>query len=193
MNSPEAYHILQLANSADIEDVFDRYEEILFETKNYFIQKIAIEKLFSRKIAYLKEVEQAVFTLTNTTSNSPVKVEIQAIEEVEIQAQFKAFQAQKNKLKTQLFQSDSASEIREIANFLVKLEKENARVWAIEMEKDDSIIISKEPDPMQILEAIQDYQSHGGKTFMQLKNLENNPPQVLIHEMKRLSLLFKHY
>jgi hypothetical protein len=46
---------------------------------------------------------------------------------------------------------------------------------------------------MEILEGIKIYQQNGGINFHQLKKLENNPPEILIQEMKRLSLLFKKY
>jgi hypothetical protein len=193
MNTSDAFRILQLENDTEIDEIFDRYDEILFECKNYFIHKIPIEKLFSRKIAHLKEVEKAFEFLTNRVHYKTISLNFQTINEAEIYAQFTAFHRTKNTYKTYIFHANNITDILQVAPLLVQLEKENARVWATDIEKEETILVSKDTDPMRLLDAINHYQILGGKTFEQLKKLQNKPPEVLIHEMKRLSLLFKHY
>ncbi len=46
---------------------------------------------------------------------------------------------------------------------------------------------------MEILKAIKQFEISNGKTFDDLKKNRNNPPEILISEMKRLSLLFEKY
>jgi hypothetical protein len=63
-------------------------------------------------------------------------------------------------------------------------------------EVNSSEIVSKEPDPMEVLKAIREYNENGGFTFEDLMFDKNNPPEVLIKERNRLSLLatkFSHY
>ncbi len=106
---------------------------------------------------------------------------------------FKDFQKAKNELKRLISNAGSAEELVGLAEALVALEKENASHWEVALESEEDIIVSKEPDPMYLLEAIQAYRAKGGETFGQLKKLENNPPELLLQEMKRLSLLFKKF
>jgi len=56
-------------------------------------------------------------------------------------------------------------------------------------EVNTSEIVSKEPDPMDVLKAIRAYNENGGFTFEDLRFDKNNPPAVLIKERNRLSLL----
>ena len=113
--------------------------------------------------------------------------------QVEILANYLHFQEEKNRLKTKISNSENAFELVSWVKNLLELEKINAQHWFSEIEIDANILVSKEPNPMEILEGIKIYQQNGGFNFDQLKKLENNPPEILIQEMKRLSLFFKKY
>lgn len=176
----------------DEEDAEDAYEEQLFEQKKFFLSKAPISKLFESRISRLQKIGDAYLLLNGNISTSAFSV-LPEIEFPTIHATYLAFQKAKNGLKGLISNSDSAFDIAALARMLVQLETANASVWNTALDDEEGVIISKEPDPMYLLEAIKAYQLHGGETFLQLKNLENNPPEILVQEMKRLSLLFKKY
>jgi hypothetical protein len=182
-----------LEDSFDEEDLIDLYEEKIFEFKQYFLSKTPIFKLFESKLSKLEKIGNAYKLLTNSkVTFHETKLEFNG-SQVEILANYLHFQEEKNRLKTKISNSENAFELVSWVKNLLELEKINAQHWFSEIEIDANILVSKEPNPMEILEGIKIYQQNGGFNFDQLKKLENNPPEILIQEMKRLSLLFKKY
>ena len=51
----------------------------------------------------------------------------------------------------------------------------------------------KENDEMLVLKSIRDYKQNGGCIFEDLKKNRNNPPELLLKEMKRLNLIRLKY
>jgi hypothetical protein len=193
MTKTEALHLFQLDDAFDEDDLIDLYEEKIFEFKQYFLSKTPIFKLFESKISKLEKVGNAYNILTNIKVEfTETKLEFNG-SQAEILANYLHFQAEKNRMKTKISNSENASETIHWVHQLLDLEKINAKIWFSETEIDANILVSKEPNPMEILEGIKIYQQNGGINFHQLKKLENNPPEILIQEMKRLSLLFKKY
>lgn len=193
MTKTEALQEFQLDNAFDEDDLIDLYEEKIFEFKQYFLSKTPIFKLFESKLSKLKKIGNAYNLLTNINVEfTETKLEFNG-SQAEISANYLHFQEEKNRMKTKISNSDNAFELVSWVKNLLELEKMNAEHWFSEIEIDANILVSKEPNPMKILEGIKIYQQNGGFNFDQLKKLENNPPEILIQEMKRLSLLFKKY
>jgi hypothetical protein len=182
-----------LEDSFDEEDLIDLYEEKIFELKQYFLSKTPIFKLFESKLSKLEKIGKAYNFLNNQTFEL-VEIDLDFIPiQDDVLSSYLHFQAQKNLLKTRISNSNDAFETILWVNQLLALEKSNAEIWFSEIEIDANILVSKEPNPMEILEGIKIFNQNGGTNFDQLKKLENNPPEILIQEMKRLSLLFKKY
>lgn len=193
MTKTEALHEFQLDNAFDEDDLIDLYEEKIFEFKQYFLSKTPIFKLFESKLYKLEKIGNAYILLTNSNVEfTETKLEFNG-SQAEILANYLHFQEEKNRIKTKISNSENAFELVSWVKNLLELEKMNAQQWFSEIEIDANILVSKEPNPMEILEGIKIYQQNGGFNFDQLKKLENNPPEILIQEMKRLSLLFKKY
>lgn len=193
MTKTEALNEFQLDDAFDEDDLIDLYEEKIFEFKQYFLSKTPIFKLFESKLSKLEKIGNAYKLLTNSkVTFHETKLEFNG-SQVEILANYLHFQEEKNRLKTKISNSENAFELVSWVKNLLELEKINAQHWFSEIEIDANILVSKEPNPMEILEGIKIYQQNGGFNFDQLKKLENNPPEILIQEMKRLSLLFKKY
>ena len=193
MTKTEALHEFQLDDAFDEDDLIDLYEEKIFEFKQYFLSKTPIFKLFESKLSKLEKIGIAYNLLTNSNVEfNETKLEFNG-SQAEILANYLHFQEEKNRLKTKISNSENAIELVSWVKNLLELEKMNAQQWFSEIEIDANILVSKEPNPMEILEGIKIYQQNGGFNFDQLKKLENNPPEILIQEMKRLSLLFKKY
>lgn len=193
MTKTEALHEFQLNDTFDENDLIDLYEDKIFEFKQYFLSKTPIFKLFESKLSKLEKIGNAYNILTN------IKVEFNASRlefngsQTEILANYLRFQEEKNRIKTKISNSSNDLELVSWVKNLLELEKINAQDWCSEVKIDANILVSKEPNPMEILEGIKIYQQNGGDNFDQLKKLENNPPEILIQEMKRLSLLLKKY
>ena len=193
MTKTEALHEFQLDDAFDEDDLIDLYEEKIFEFKQYFLSKTPIFKLFESKLSKLEKIGIAYNLLTNSNVEfNETKLEFNG-SQAEILANYLHFQEEKNRIKTKISNSENAIELVSWVKNLLELEKMNAQQWFSEIEIDANILVSKEPNPMEILEGIKIYQQNGGFNFDQLKKLENNPPEILIQEMKRLSLLFKKY
>jgi hypothetical protein len=193
MTKTEALHEFQLNDAFDEDDLIDLYEEKIFEFKQYFLSKTPIFKLFESKLSKLEKIGIAYNLLTNINVEfTETKLEFNG-SQLEILANYLYFQEEKNRIKTKISNSENALELVSWVKNLLELEKTNAQHWFSEIEIDANILVSKEPNPMEILEGIKIYQQNSGFNFDQLKKLENNPPEILIQEMKRLSLLFKKY
>ncbi len=193
MTKTEALHEFQLDDAFDEDHLIDLYEEKIFEFKQYFLSKTPIFKLFESKLSKLKKIGNAYSLLTNINIEfTETKLEFNG-SQIEILANYLHFQEEKNRMKTKISNSENAFELVSWVKNLLELEKINAQHWFSEIEIDANILVSKEPNPMEILEGIKIYQQNGGFNLDQLKKLENNPPEILIQEMKRLSLLFKKY
>lgn len=184
--------LLFFGGVTDEDELEDAYETQLFEYKQFFLSKAPIAKLFESRLRKLQKLADAYATLTSAPATGETH-HFQVPESADILGTFQSFQKAKNELKRLISNTASAAALGTLAEALVSLEKENASRWSTALDDEADIIVSKEPDPMYLLEAIQAYRQQGGETFAQLKNLENNPPQVLIQEMKRLSLLFKKF
>ena len=189
MTQQEASGILQVDEDNDL---YDAYDEQLFEYRKFFLSKAPVSKLFEARIAKMEKLQQAFEILGGTAPQGSIVSHVPLVSQPVILDSYQAFQQAKNRLKTQLSNTRSVPELTAVVRMLVQLEHDNAGFWAAESMEED-VLVSKEPDPMYLLEAIKQYESQGGKTFAQLKNLENNPPVLLVQEMKRLSLLFKKY
>ncbi len=193
MTKTEALHEFQLDDAFDEDDLIDLYEEKIFEFKQYFLSKTPIFKLFESKLSKLEKIGNAYSLLTNINVEiTETKLEFND-SQTEILANYLHFQEEKNRMKTKISNSENAFELVSWVRKLLELEKMNAQHWYSEIEIDANILVSKEPNPMEILEGIKIFNQNGGTNFDQLKKLENNPPEILIQEMKRLSLLFKKY
>lgn len=193
MTKTEALHEFQLDDAFDEDDLIDLYEEKIFEFKQYFLSKTPIFKLFESKLSKLEKIGNAYSLLTNINVEiTETKLEFND-SQTEILANYLHFQEEKNRIKTKISNSDNAFELVSWVKNILELEKMNAEHWFSEIEIDANILVSKEPNPMEILEGIKIFNQNGGTNFDQLKKLENNPPEILIQEMKRLSLLFKKY
>jgi len=193
MTKTEALHEFHLDDALDEDDLIDLYEGKIFEFKQYFLSKTPIFKLFESKISKLENIGNAYNFLSNSTDEiNETKLEYNG-SQTEILINYLHFQEKKNSIKTKISNSQNAFELVSWVKNLIELEKINAQDWYSEVKIDANILVSKEPNPMEILEGIKIYNQNGGQNFNQLKKLENNPPEILIQEMKRLSLLFKKY
>lgn len=191
MNRTEA---LQFVGIEDLEDLEDAFDDLFFEHKKYFLTKVPIRKLLEARYKKLLDLETAVTLLEMPIDNSEVFANATFQTDSSILETFRSFQEVKNQLKAQIANAKSIQSLISSVDNLLENELIYAEMWYHEsLEITPDVLVSKEVDAMELLSGIQQYKLQNGTTFEQLKNLENNPPEILIQELKRLSLLFKKY
>lgn len=180
--------------TSDLSEIEELYEQEIFELKQFFLSRAPIAKLFKGRIEKLKKLQEA---FEGANSNQAItEFEILFPENaINLVDSYTNFQAAKNKIRLQISNELNGSNLLLLVHKLIDLEKNHAKHWSVldDIELDETVVVSKEPNPIDILNAINEYQQKGNETLEELKRNENNPPNVLIQEMKRLSLLFKKY
>jgi hypothetical protein len=174
------------------EDILDLYEEYLFDYKNYFLSKFPIQKIFTAKAKKMNQMHEA-FILLGGEINTPTTFQNIKYEHKEnILECFNNYQKIKLDLKSKLYNCNNAMDINSCLKLLFQLEKAYAQNWSISTNLSNvEAIISKEPDPMSLLNAINEFNTLGGYTFNDLNTMKNISPELLINEAKRLSLTLK--
>ncbi len=179
--------------TTEFEEIEEIYEQEIFELKQFFLSKAPIAKLFKGRLDKLKRLQEAYECVNSSQLQTQHQV-VFPTENTNLLESYQAFQTVKNNIKLLLSNELNGRSIAFLVNLLIDLEKQQAQKWfSSELILDESVIVSKEPNPIEILDGIKQYQLQGGQNLEQLKRFENNPPNVLIQEMKRLSLLFKKY
>lgn len=170
------------------DDLQDAFEFQLFDFKKQLIALAPIDKLIYPKLKKIKQLQEAYLTLGGVIDS----VEITQFDPItpteNLLESYKIYQNVRNSLKKSISNSVVYEEIENFCQHLIFYEKMYASCW-FTPEFDAAEIVSKEPDPMDVLKAIREYNENGGVTFEDLRSTKNNPPAVLIKERNRLSLL----
>lgn len=194
MTEKEALDLLELESGFDKEDLTEAVEKHFFEFRRFFLTRVPLEKMFRFRLDKLKQISCALTVLDRDFRALYFSQETDfALDYEDIYEVFQAYQRQNKQIKTRLMQSLHPDEIAFLAENLVQLEKVYASRWFSEEMCDETILVSKEPDPMEVLAAIKSFRGQGGTGFRDLLKMQNTAPAALINEMKRLSLLFWKY
>ena len=183
MNQNEASAIL-----GPYDDLQDAFEFLLFDYKKQLIALAPIEKLITPKLKKIKQLQEAYLTLGGEIVEISITMFNPITPTEDLLESYKIYQNVRNSLKRSISNSLVFEEIENFCQHLVFYEKMYASCWLIH-DFDTTEIVSKEPDPMDVLKAIREYHENGGFTFEDLRMNKNNPPAVLIKERNRLSLL----
>ena len=170
------------------DDLQDAFEFQLFDYKKHLLALAPIEKLITPKLKKIKQLQEAYLTLGGEIDEITITMFDPVIPTEYLLESYSIYQNVRNGLKRSIASSSSYEEIENFCQYLVAYEKMYASCWFTD-EVNTSEIVSKEPDPMDILKAIRAYNENGGFTFEDLRMNKNNPPAVLIKERNRLSLL----
>ena len=170
------------------DDLQDAFEFQLFDYKKHLLALAPIEKLITPKLKKIKQLQEAYLTLGGEIDEITITMFDPVIPTEYLLESYSIYQNVRNGLKRSIASSSSYEEIENFCQYLVAYEKMYASCWFTD-EVNTSEIVSKEPDPMDILKAIRAYNENDGFTFEDLRMNKNNPPAVLIKERNRLSLL----
>jgi hypothetical protein len=177
------------------EDAFDAFEEQLFALKQFFVTKPILQTTFRAKLKKLIQLQDALAVFEIDFKQPAKVIELNPINAIEFSSVFKEVQLLKNNLKLAINRSNNPFEIKEYVERLLELATNYYRCWKINATFDTSaVILSKEPDPMELLAAIQAANSAGINTFEELAenlNQQNAAISVLQLEAARCSMIYE--
>lgn len=164
------------------EDLDDRYEEELFNFQQFFTSRFPVTKLFESKLNKLSKLDEAYIFHGGNIRTQEQSFEFE-LDTSSVQAAFNSYQFLRNQLRQSISIAKSGREVRAIVLNLIKLTDAYADLWQVDVESGLSLSISKEPDPMELVEA---FREHPNLDFSELNELSDENP--LKTEAKRLSL-----
>lgn len=173
------------------DDLNDLFEERLFEFKQKLMTIAPSRKLFDIQLSRFSKISDAYLYLSDTVDSNDV-VEFSLIHfEDELAIAWKAYNESKNQLKLLLNRSESLNEIRQLVNLMLEnMIRFTAPFELLNLKEDvNSVLLSKEPDPMEISAAIQKFNEAGFHKISEIKQLDSN--NILFQEAIRLSLWSK--
>lgn len=171
------------------EDVF---EEEIFALKQQLLTLLPVQKLYQSKIDKWKKLEEAFVSLGGKLEQDVLIEATDFSFSEQLLEAFESYQKYKNQLKLKLSQINTSISLENICDNLIELEIQYAFKWNLNVEV-DKVVLSSQPDPMEILQGIKRFNSEEGYTFTDLKEKINVVPKVLIEEQKRLTLYYSKY
>lgn len=170
------------------DDLTELYADRLFEYKQFFIQKPPIHKVFEAKLSKLIKMHTA-FEIVSGQTFAEQLIQSNDVEiSNELLHAFSTFEKQKGDYKLHVYSAGNALFLNQIVLNWLRTVDAYYQKWASFCDFEIVVeAISKEPDPMELLSAIRDFEKSGGKEFQDISKLKNN--EVLMKEMKRVSLL----
>ena len=185
MTSEEAFAYLG-------EEWEDTFEVEIFALKQQLVSILPVHKLYESKLKKWENLEEAYLSLGGSLEEKEVfDVNIPDFFN-EIVTSFSLYQKVRNQIKLNLLNTFNSIDAERLLQTLVKLEMAYASLWSLE-DSDENVIVSKMPDPMEIWSGIKSFESLGGKTFDDLKEMSNLVPETLKREQKRLTLYYIKY
>ena len=177
------------------EDAYEAFEEQLFALKQFFVAKPILQTTFRSKLKKLLQLQNAL-TIFEIEFNQPLSVvEFNTIIDTKFSIVFEQFQLAKNNMKLAINRSNNPIEIKALVEQLLDLATNYYRCWKINATFDTSaVILSKEPDPMELLAAIHAANSSGINTFEELAenlNQQNEAISILQLEAARCSMIYE--
>lgn len=174
------------------EDALDKWEELLFEHKQFFLTRVAIPKVFKSKLKKIEQQYSAYKVITNQeiTFNEFQYTSFPFSDKVT--TAFQEMFSYRGMFKQDVLKCTQYSDIKVVIDHWLAVELEYAALWAFDFPDDlERPVISKAPDPMVLMGAIRTWDENNVKSFEELKKDFDGLPKVLKDELKRLSLLLK--
>jgi hypothetical protein len=192
MTEKEALVVIGALDRDD--DLRDLLEDALFEIKQFIISKPLISKLIDGQIKKLEKLSEVVRVLNIDSKNTANSKEewLHQFSNESILSVLNSFELKKAKLKQYLSFTDSPSEMIYVISQLIQLQADYSACWPlVEVAEDEGVVISKEPDAMQLLVEIKKMSTEGILAFQQLTQISLDQYPAMKQELKRLSLLRK--
>jgi hypothetical protein len=175
------------------DDPEELWEQRFFEQKQFFLTRPPMEKVFKSRIAkLLKQYDAYLLLGGEEVSNTPIALDEEIAFNESVLASYRLFHNYRNAFKSKVLQAQHPDDLSQVIEAWTAMEKEYHKLWSNDESKlnEAQVILSKEPDPMEVLKAIKEV---GGEelTFNDLQSRYALLPELLQNEVKRLTLLFE--
>jgi|TARA_R110000737_G_scaffold17480_2_gene35213 stalled ribosome alternative rescue factor ArfA len=176
------------------DDLEDRYEELLFEDKQFFTTRAIVPKVFRARIEKMKKREEAFRRLTSIKERENIElVPLKFESTADIHQNYLNFQKDRALVMQQLYRTQECNSVIRLIEQLVHRYIAYLLPWQlVKVEEVEGIIISKEPDPTELYNALKAFSDEGGKNVNEIQSLFFNGKVLLENEAKRLSLLLQN-
>ncbi len=185
-------HLFFPHNEGD--DLEERYEELLFEDKQFFTTKAVVSKVFRARIEKMKKREEAFRSLTSSTiSENYEPIQLSFEKTSDLHQNYLNFQKDRALLMQQLYRAKECQTVIDMIEHLLNRYVAYLVPWQMNRKEETAgVIISKEPDPTDLYNALKAFSEAGGKNVNEIQTLFYNGKSLLETESKRLSLLFQN-
>jgi len=178
---------------SEINEIEECYEDKIFAHKQFFLNSVVMKKVFEQRLNRIEKEKNIFDELGYESKESSLNFLLEEFPQSnQIITIYTHYQKLKNDLKLRLFSCNNYENIGYCAMKRLELESMYSEYWNCEYDVEIGIA-SKENDEMLVLKIIREYQQNGGRTFEDLKKNRNNPPELLLKEMKRLNLIRTKY
>jgi len=172
------------------EDLISAYENKVFEFKQYFSTKPLVPSLFNKRIDKLRKVEEAVVSLGLETEKPIEFIQIQASFSSYILESYFEFEKLYSHFKLDVYKSNSVGELIQRVNSFLTVSMNYFRLWPSFNQFQNTVILAKQPDPMELIADIKYAKEKGICTFEELANDLTEEFALLKNESTRLNKLF---
>ncbi len=171
------------------DDLYDLYEERLFEDKQFFTSRAIFDSVFKKRLEKMGKREKAFRFLTQSKIPEFQVRDIEWQKSSNLPEAYRAFQSVKSILFQEIYTSKTVGELMHWVKQLMQVHQHYVAQMASEnIPKEEIIFISKEPEPTELSQAILSFEKAGGKTILDIETLTFEGKEILLAESKRLSL-----
>ena len=171
------------------DDPQEALEEQLFQFKQFFTSRPIIQSTFKSKLEKLKKLDEAAcFFEIEQRDLSTYQTETLGHFENIVEA-FQCYQILKSILFQRIQLVHSPLELQQCVEDLLRLNSDYIKLWPNTNIEPSAVILSKEPDPMELLADIKRTKENGIVTFGDLAKELTEPNSILRKESMRLFLL----
>lgn len=185
MDKSEAWLYFPESNEETIDDQYDQH---VFEWKQFFVNRFPVSKLFLSKLSKISRIEEAYSVLTEIHHKAELVVFNNDFPN-SLKDSFLHYEKERALYKKLLFQAQNLSDIVAIISAFLEFTKQYATIWKGNYENLEGVVVSKEPDPMELLSALEGAFSKGVVAALQISQLPSE--NLVVQESKRLSLWLK--
>jgi len=185
MTEAEARIFLGYEPEDDLEDVI---EDKLFEFKQFFLSKPIIWSTFNARLEKLSKVKAAIACLGGSEKISSVNLPVFQSTELILDA-FQGFQEVRNACFLAINRASTCDELETIIDSLLTSHISYTSLWPDIAFVPSTVILSKEPDPMDLLSGIKSVNLSGIVTFADLAEKLTDQSTCVAEESKRLFML----
>ncbi len=174
--------------SASEEEDQDAYELALFEFASYFTNRTIIWDTFQARRKKLKNFVDAA-KIIGLEDEIELKNQIGPITfSRNIAEAVHQFNTLKSAVLLQIRNATSGTEMLYALDELLALFAAYSALWPSTLQNTEQVLLSKEPDPMDFLQALKVNDEKGIQTFEELKTKVNESEELMVYESMRLYL-----